>query len=137
MSLWQTYLKSKNLSLQGRSLSHVYILNTVKVLSSHYRTVHMPSRHGRKDYEKRGNRNRFRARNTEIQIPALPTHSLYNCLIQEGSWVMLQKPASLRFRGLKQGPSLTHAACSLQAGGRFCSMIPPLQNQDPNRGSTI
>ena len=85
MSLPQTHLKSGKLrACKGGDFFHVYSINTPEVLRSQNHIVHVSSKHGVRNYGDSRNSNSVRIRKSEIQIPALPTHWLWNCLLQEG-----------------------------------------------------
>lgn len=85
MSLQQTHLKSGKLTAcKGGDFFHVYIINTPGVLRSYHQTIHVPSKHGVRNYGDSRKGNSIRIRKSEIQIPALPTHWLWNYLLQEG-----------------------------------------------------
>lgn len=78
-----THLNQKNFKLPGGDFFHVYIINTPEVLRSQNHTVHAASKHGVKNYGDSKD-DSLRVRKSEIQIPALPTPWLWNCLLQEG-----------------------------------------------------
>lgn len=47
-------------------------------------TIRQPSKHGGRNYGDSRKSKSFRVTQTEIEIPALPTHWLWKCLLQEG-----------------------------------------------------
>lgn len=80
MSLRQTLLKSRK-QLAKEAFSCVRHRHSV---SSHRGTAPVPLKHDHKDYGGSGKRKSFKTSPTELQIPALRTHSRRACLIQEG-----------------------------------------------------